>query len=374
MKLDLEWLENHKEHILFEIIYGSQLYGLATETSDIDYIGVFVVPQEFIYSLDKIEKISDEKNNRVYYEIGKFCDLLTKSNPSVLTMLNPPDDCVIILNQLFKTYFIDNRKEFLTKSCFRPFVEYSNSQIQKAQGLNKKMNWENSRITRKTPFDFCYVPYKQGSISVTKWLEINNLKEENCGLVAVPNMRFTYNLFYDETGLLNYQGIIRKENSNEVCLTSIPDLKAEPRTTMQFNSDGYQKHCKEYKSYQQWLEERNTQRYVDVESHKQKGDNGKIDSKNLLHVVRLIEIAKDIVDKNDIIVRRPNREELLDIRRGKVDLKSLIEKSDSLLKELEIKFKESNLKDDVNRDYINNILIDIRKKFYKSVELNVRFI
>ena len=77
MKLDLEWLENHKEHILFEIIYGSQLYGLATETSDIDYIGVFVVPQEFIYSLDKIEKISDVSGFKTIRR-GKVNDLKAK--------------------------------------------------------------------------------------------------------------------------------------------------------------------------------------------------------------------------------------------------------------------------------------------------------
>ena len=42
----------------------------------------------------------------------------------------------------------------------------------------------------------------------------------------------------------------------------------------------------------------------------------RIDSKNIMHCRRLIEMSYDVVLKNELIVRRPNREELLKIRKG----------------------------------------------------------
>ncbi|MGX9987414.1 DNA polymerase beta superfamily protein [Soonwooa purpurea] len=62
--------------ILLETISGSKAFGLATEKSDTDIRGVFYLPKEMFYGLEYIPQVSNETNDEVYYEIGRFVELL----------------------------------------------------------------------------------------------------------------------------------------------------------------------------------------------------------------------------------------------------------------------------------------------------------
>jgi hypothetical protein len=66
--------------------------------------------------------------------------------------------------------------------------------------------------------------------------------------------------------------------------------------------------------------ERNLQRWVDVKSHDQK-----IDGKNMMHCYRLVQMAREIAEGKGVIVRRENAAELISIRRGELDLQTLID-------------------------------------------------
>jgi hypothetical protein len=119
-------------------------------------------------------------------------------------------------------------------------------------------------------------------------------------------------------------------------------------------------HCKDYKEYQEWLDNRNEARWVDVQSHGQK-----IDGKNLLHLVRLLKMSREIIEGKGIIVRRKDSDELLKIRRGEVNLESIINWSKEEIDKIDFLFRDSNLPDRVDSDFINKLIINIRKKIYK---------
>ena len=89
---------------------------------------------------------------------------------------------------------------------------------------------------------------------------------------------------------------------------------------------------------QEWLENRNEARYVETQEHGQK-----IDGKNMMHCRRLLEMAREIGEGKGIIVRRPNREELISIRKGEVDLQSLIDRAENDIVEIDELYKNSNL-------------------------------
>ena len=55
--------------LLFDTIAGSHAYGTAVAGSDEDRRGVFVAPRSFIGGLDRIEQVSDERSDQVYYEL-----------------------------------------------------------------------------------------------------------------------------------------------------------------------------------------------------------------------------------------------------------------------------------------------------------------
>jgi len=353
---------------LYLVIRGSHAYGTNIETSDTDYAGVFIQSLDDILGNNYKEQINDDKNDTVIYEVRRFLQLIASNNPTVLELLNTPEDCVIYKDPAFDI-ILENREKFITKVCAKSFGGYAKQQISKAKGQDKKQNWEKDKVTRKTPLDFCYIHRGEKSISLVNFMEEKGMDQRFCGLSNVPHSRDTYALFYDfkeeetngEIKNLGFKGIAF-EDSNQVRLSSIP--VETPKNYfighVSYNKDGYSQHCKDYLSYQEWLENRNLARWVDVKSHGQK-----IDGKNMMHCKRLMEMAKEIGEGKGIIVRRPNAEELIAIRRGEVDLQTLIDSVEKEIKEVDRIFEESDLPEKVDEKFINKMIVEIRKQIYK---------
>ncbi len=96
-----------------------------------------------------------------------------------------------------------------------------------------------------------------------------------------------------------------------------------------------------------------------------KNHGQKIDGKNMMHCRRLLEMAKEIGEGKGINVHRENAQYLISIRKGEVDLQSLIDNAESDIKEIEKIFNNSNLPESVDDNLIDSILVSIRKKIYK---------
>jgi hypothetical protein len=75
-------------------------------------------------------------------------------------------------------------------------------------------------------------------------------------------------------------------------------------------------------------------------------------------------MAQEIGSGQGIKVRRPDAQELLSIRRGEVDLDNLIKMADQAIEEMDSIFDNSDLPNKVDPKLVNNLLIEIRKKFY----------
>lgn len=402
MKKDIKWLRDNNL-IIFEAISGSQAYGTNTSTSDEDRRGIYVAPLEDILSGNVVDQINDEKNDVVFYEIGKLLKLLSVQNPSMLELLNTPEDCIVYKHPIYQT-ILDNKDLFITKGCAKTFGGYAHSQIKKAKGTDKKQNWEMDRVVRKEPIDFAYYFDNNNSIPLRKFLDDNGLDQKFCGLSKMNHTRDSYSLWYDfeshsmynekmgkYRNLLNrflhrlrnfltFQGFkiikgknvlgfngIGFEDSNTIRTSSIPkDLSHRYFLGyITYNEDVYSKHCDDYNSYEKWLKDRNEARFIDTINHGQKDNrNQKIDSKNLLHCVRLLRMAKEISEGKGIIIRRPDAKYLLDIRKGLFDLNQIIEESEILIKNINDNFKTSTLPEYVNLNIVNDILINIRKEIY----------
>lgn len=358
-----------KDLIIFEGIVGSKAYGTATPTSDIDIKGVFMMPLDSILNFDYIEQVSDSKQDTTYYELKRFLQLVQTNNPNILELLNLPEDCIIQKHPIFDM-ILQHKEKFISKVCKNSFGGYAISQIQKARGLNKKITAPIEE-KRKNVLDFCYVPFEQGSIPVKEYLKINDMDQKYCGLVAIDHMRFTYAVFYDKNSELidrginvprsytPYKGIVQDlEKSNEVCLSDIPK-SASRSFILQFNSDGYSTSCRKYKEYWDWVEKRNPHRFLDNMLH------GKgYDGKNCAHALRLLEMAIEIANGKGILVKRPNRDELLSIRKGEYNYDTLLEKIEKLKIQMDLAFDNSSLPNDVDKEFVNNLLLQIRKKRY----------
>lgn len=374
--------------ILFETIVGSQAYGTQTPTSDIDKKFVYILPMDCILGSGYIEQLNVTKDY-VGWEIRRFLELLGSNNPTVLELLNSPEDCIVTKHELFDL-ILAHKDEFITKMCKNSFGGYARQQIQKAKGLDKKQNWEKDKVTRKDVLDFVYVIQGEKSIPWKAW-NAGKYDEKFIGAVNVPNARDLYALYYDSVAEMihsqntdeelresykealrkagksmgmGYKGLVKvgeganAAESNQLRLSSIP--KGEKVIcNIIYNKDGYTMHCKDYKEYQEWLENRNEARYVETKGHGQR-----IDGKNMMHCMRLIRMAQEIGRGEGIIVRRPDAQELLSIRRGEVDLDKLIEIADREIADMDTIFDNSDLPKNIQEGMIDALLVTIRREFY----------
>ena len=348
--------------IIFEGIVGSQAYGIATPASDVDIKGVFMMPLDNVLDFNYVEQISDEKNDTVYYEIRRFLQLLQTNNPTILELLNLPDDCVLHKDPIFDM-ILKNKSKFITKNCKFSFGGYAVEQIKKARGLNKKIVKPMEK-ERKGVLDFCYVSYKQGSINVEEYLRLvhGGLRQEHISLVAIPHMRYTYGAYI--TGGMpitgkKVKGIVQdRELSNDISLSEVPK-GIEPAFIMQFNKDGYSTYCREYKEYWDWVEKRNPNRFADNMLH-----GGGYDGKNLAHCHRLLDMAIEIGEGKGINVRRTNREQLLAIRRGEYDYDQLVKEAEEKIQRMDEVYTFANLPDTVDATFINDLLLKMRNIRY----------
>lgn len=338
-----------------ECISGSKAYNLDTASSDTDIKGVFYLPKDIYFGLEYVPQISNDTNDIVFYELGRYVELLLKNNPNILELLATPSHCILYKNPILDVL----RPEMvLSKLCKETFANYAISQIKKARGLKKKINNPMDE-KRKTILDFCFVIQDNGSVPVTKWLEVKRFDQEKCGLSKIPNTKGMYALYYDINSIYGYKGIISDELSNDVSLSSIP--KGEnPQSHLFCNLESYSVYCKEYKEYWDWINKRNDTRYQNNLAH---GKN--YDSKNMMHTIRLLQMANEIISEQKINVWRSNRDELLSIKSGVMEFQAIMDLGESLINEINQNLSHCSLPDTPDHILVERLLVEIRSELYK---------
>ena len=351
--MTLEELEK-SDYILLKSISGSRAYGLDGPNSDTDIRGVFILPKEKYFSLEYISQINDEKNDIVYYELNKFVELALKNNPNILELLNIPDDCILHKHPLFDEFLLS---DFLSKKCKKSFANYAFTQIKKARGLEKKIVNPMEK-KRKSVLDFCYFYQNKKAIPLLNFIDLKNIKQENCGLANISHLKDCFNLFHNTK--IPYKGIVKGDLSNDISLSSIPKTEI-PLGLMYFNKDGYSSYCKKHKEYWEWVERRNEERYKTTVFH---GKN--YDSKNMMHTFRLLKMAQEIALRGELNVKRSDRKYLLDIKQGKFEYEYLVEIAEEIFNNLDKLYEKSSLPDLPNKNEILNLVYSVRERFYEN--------
>ena len=338
--------------LLFEAVGGSVAYGTNTPESDEDLRGVFAAPQSFLTAAESIDQVQDEKGDEVYYELGRFVDLLSKSNPNALEMLFMPKDCIRHRHPVMDLL---DPKLFLTKKCEMSFGGYALGQVKKARGLNKKIvNPEPEQ--RLELRDFCYIMSGQGSVKLEQWLKQCDLEESDLGVSAVNHAPNTYAIFKGP----EYRGVFARADEPEVICSSIKKGE-EPLGWMTCNIDGYKSHCKNHKEYWNWVKKRNENRYLINSQH----DRG-YDSKHMMHTLRLLEVAQSIAEEGTIQLRSPNVDFLMQVRRGEFAYDELLKMAEEKMAILSQSYTDCDLPQDVDFYQVNDVLAEMRERIYSA--------
>ena len=80
-------------NVLLSGVVGSVAYGLDTEDSDVDRLGVFAAPTERLLGLHPPKpSIVSSKPDATFHEAGKFASLALNVNPTITELMWLPDD------------------------------------------------------------------------------------------------------------------------------------------------------------------------------------------------------------------------------------------------------------------------------------------
>lgn len=344
-----------KSLILFEVIFGNP----ATENSEIQMYGIYYLSKEDFFGQHHISQISNETDTATYYEIGRFIELLQKNDPKALEILASPKECILQKNPLIDLLKSEN---FLSKLCKDTFTDHVISQMKNVKGPNKVL-LNPVEKEKKSILDFCFIIQTHSTVPLKEWLSKNRKLQQKCGLVTVDNTHGIFALFYDESEIAKYPGIIKTEKPNELHISPAPK-EEEPIAYLFFNQGGYSTYCKDYREYWKWIADyREYSKWI-TERNENQSHQLHYDRENMMHTVRLLQSCQEIFKTGSLQNHIENHEELLNIKSGKISSETVIQKVEDLLQSIEYYYSISNLPNEPDLEKTTKVLIEIREKLY----------
>lgn len=286
-KGSLKWLP---DRTILVTVHGSQAYGTSTPASDIDVKGLAIPPKEYFYGFTKNFEQAEGKDpyDMVIYDLRKFLKLASDCNPNIIEVLFTDPQDWVVETSLFRKLW-EHRHLFLSKKARFTFAGYANQQLKRIKGHKR---WLLEPPTHRPTREEFGLPTDR-KMSASELGATQKLIEEK-----VP-------LSDDVMRLFNLE--------------------------QQFQSAK-----REWEQYQKWKQTRNEKRA------KLEAEFG-YDTKHAMHLVRLMRMCREILAEGQVYVRRPDDQELLDIRAGAWTYDQLIEWADKQDAEMESLYKDSKL-------------------------------
>jgi uncharacterized protein len=358
--MDLDQLRS-SDQIIFECVAGSHAYGTNTETSDRDYRGIFVLPnEEYLKLASPPEQITDGRQDIVFYSLKRFFELAQAVNPNIIELLWMPEDTTIIEKDVFKL-IKENRHLFISKKAYHSFSGYSYSQIHKAKGNKKRIN--NPQPERRpNRLDYCFViPYNKNGIYRTdprfpgRPIQVYSYGI-NLGEFHVAALEHTLNMYR----LYHYgpgaKGVFR--GTDMLVCESIP-IEDEVNNFWGFliyDKDAYERDLREWTQYWDWIKNRNASRWEKYDGEV-KFD---YDHKNMAHCMRLLLSGESILCTGEPIVRLTGEslKRVMDIRNGVREYDDLLAEVETRMERLTKLYDESQIPHAVNYKLIEALYHD----------------
>lgn len=327
---DISWI-NYKT--IYLTLHGSRAYGTNTVSSDEDFKGVCIPPKEYYIGGKRFEQAELHDPDAVIYEFRKFISLAAACNPNIIEVLFVDPKDIIYIDSIGEE-LLANRESFLSKRIRYTFSGYAVSQLKRIR-LHRRwiMNPPSKPPTRKDlklP-ERTLIPKDQlaaASAAVQKEMD-----------------RFNFDFMegLDESTKIGIKNTM-SEMIAELQITSEDQWMASARKVglsdnlidvMQKERE-YTSKKREWDQYQNWKKSRNPARAALEEKFG-------FDTKHAYHLVRLIRMCGETLTTGKVIVKRPDREELLAIRDGAWSYDQLIEFAESEEKRLNELYKTCDI-------------------------------
>ncbi len=373
---------------IFLVVSGSRSYGFSNADSDWDYRGIAIPPMASYLSLmPRFEQCVDTgKHKQVWknypeglvqpeadmqiMELTKFCRLAMECNPNIIEILFTDPQFYIRKHSIMDP-LLNNKHLFLSKQAKARFCGYALSQLNRIK--RHKRFIDNPPKAPPARSDYGLPEYKLlsldqlGAADALIIKEINEFMIDQTELPEHTKIELSNSL--EKMMRAIWKAIHPEKNfpcGKDHQFTSIEDAMFETVAKEQGFSDNfieilkaekkYRAAKQDWDSYQTWLKERNP---VRAELERKYG----FDTKHATHLKRLLHMAREILERGEVVVHRPDAEELRAIRNGVWTYEQIVEfaeKEDEALTEIA---KNSKLPKSPPFEKINKLVFEAITEF-----------
>jgi len=293
--------------IIFLCKAGSQAYGTNTPTSDLDLRGIAIPPRDILLgfhrTFEQAQKTGDV--DVVIYDFRKFLGLAANCNPNIIEILfTDPSDWLVTSPEY--ELLREHANLFLSRKARHTFYGYALSQLKR---IRTHRAWLLNPPNHKPTREEFGLSISHRAVSKGDMGAYDKLLEEGHQ--------------FDENVMLTLQ----KEKAYANALT-------------------------EWQQYENWRATRNEAR---AELEAKFG----YDVKHGMHLVRLIRMAEEILTKGQVLVKRPDAQELLEIRKGAWSYDKMIAWAENMEKILDTQAKLSDLPEQPDMEKLNFLCMRI---------------
>lgn len=296
---------------------GSLAYGTNLPTSDVDIRGLFCAEQKFIRTpfFNVKEQVLTEEEDGKLYELTNFMKLFVEMNPNIIELMFVDESDILQTSEAY-AYLRTMAPELMSSKVAFSFSGYAMAQLKRIRGHDKWIN--NPQPTEKpTQKEFISLLHSWMDEDVTKNQDFQfvlSRLNDLCVFLPMGGNIFGVIVSHASPGLFNEDGSIRRVPYGQF---SEEDKKRQPMLVVEYLAEEHKKAKDKHRNYWTWKENRNAARHeLEV--------NFGYDTKHAMHLVRLMRMAEEILTDGKVIVKRPDAQELLDIRAGKWTLDELL--------------------------------------------------
>jgi hypothetical protein len=349
---NLTWLP---AHTIFLTQAGSHAYGTNIASSDMDIRGIAIAPRNYYLGfLEVFEQAESKEPDFVVFELKKFMKLATEANPNVLELLWTAPENHLVVTTAAET-LIANRELFLSQKAKHTFSGYAMSQLKrinihykwlkhppKAPPLRQEFGLPERTVIPADQLEAAKAAVRK-QVDRWAWHEMEHVEP---ALRQSLQDEFTRRLAeitkwsWDQTGDKVWEAAAREIGID----TNFIELLDKERR--------YTSKQQEWRSFTEWQKTRNPAR-AEIEA------KFGYDTKHAMHLIRLMRMCREILTEGQVIVRRPDAEELLEIRNGSWTYEQLIEWAAVRDEELTQLAKVSKLPKQPNRNRITQLCIEL---------------
>ena len=318
-------------NLIYKVRCGSHAYGTNLPTSDEDFAGIFIPPIEYYFGLQAFDLLSEQAEDDLsYYSLRKYATLAVANNPNVLELLFvDPRDVLLCLPEA--TALREIRHRFLSQRCQKTFVGYAKAQLHRIRTHTKWLQQEIEDMALLEPLVARgevtkeWVSWRFGSNMLAR-VE-NSVKDQDYWEHGTMDSEIEASI----TALFKSSNIICPDKEDqrffkEGKFKRTGSLSSE--STWEFQKHIYDEAKKKRDQYVTWMAERNPDRH---ETEIRFG----YDTKHAMHLVRLLRCGYEILTTGDLLVRRPDAQDLLSIQAGAWTYEQVVGYADEMVAKID---------------------------------------